>query len=157
MATARNFALMMTSLLLAALSGCATTHGSVTSSAERLEHNAHAMARDARGEPYGTDYSTGSYMENARDLAEDAHALRRTAEERGTDDRDVKAAFERVSRSYHDLRDKVERSDNREAHQDLKPVTEAYLDLERSMGGYSDHHAYSRDADARDRDYDDRY
>jgi hypothetical protein len=110
------------------------------------------MARDARGEPDGTDYATGSYMRNARDLAADAHDLRRVVEDRRGDDRDVRSAFDRVAQSYHDLRDKVERTDSREARADLKPVTEAYLDLERAMGPES--HSYARDADARDRDRD---
>lgn len=157
MVAVRNLALGFASVLLVAVTGCATTHGNLASSADRLEHNAHEMARDARGEPDATGYSAGSYMENAHELAEDARALRRTAEERGTDSRDVKDAFERVSLSYHDLRDKVERTDSREARSDLKPVTEAYLDVERAMGGYHDRHAYARDADARDRGYDDRY
>jgi hypothetical protein len=46
----------------------------------------------------------------------------------------VKESFGRLSRSYHALRDEVERSDSREARIDLKPVTESYLDVEREMG-----------------------
>jgi hypothetical protein len=47
----------------------------------------------------------------------------------------------------------VDRSDSREAQLDLKPVTEAYLDVEREMGGYrGDRDRYARDRDHRDRD-----
>ena len=53
----------------------------------------------------------------------------------------MKAAFERVSRSYHLVRDEVDRSDSREAQADLKPVTETYLDVERGMGGYPERRA----------------
>jgi hypothetical protein len=63
------------------------------------------------------------------------------------DRRDLDVAFESLSRSYHDLRDDVDRSDSREAQLDLKPVTEAYLDVEREMGGYRASDRYARDRD----------
>ncbi|HEY0767821.1 MAG TPA: hypothetical protein VGD47_07670, partial [Steroidobacteraceae bacterium] len=69
---------------------------------------------------------------------------RRAVEGRVSADADVRAAFERVSRSYHLVRDEVDRSASRVARADLRPVTESYLDVERAMGGYPDR---------RDRDY----
>jgi hypothetical protein len=127
------------------IAGCATTHGNLTSSADRLEHNADALARNAR------DGSIGSYSRDARELAGQAHTFRRTVQDRRADDPDVKSAFEELSRDYHNLRDGVDRSDSREAQVDLRPVTEAYLDVEREMGGYPDSHRYARDGDTHDR------
>ena len=149
MIAARNFAFAMASSLLVAFVGCATTHGNLTSSADRLERNAQALARDARDEPaYG---STTGYSRDAHQLADQAHDFRRTVADNRADSRDVNAAFEQLSRSYHELRDQVDRSDSRQAQADLKPVTEAYLDVEREMGGYAHSRRYARDGDSRDR------
>ena len=51
-----------------------------------------------------------------------------------------------LSGRYHALRDEVERSRDREAELDFKPVTEAYLDVEREMRRVGD-----RDRDVRAR------
>jgi chromosome segregation ATPase len=150
MIVARNIAFTTVGLVLVALTGCATTHGNLTSSADRLERNTQALSQDAR-EGRAADHSTTAYSRDARELADQAHDFRRTVADRRADDRDVKAAFEQLSRSYHALRDEVDRSDAREAQVDLKPVTEAYLDVEREMGGYPDSHRYARDSDTRDR------
>jgi hypothetical protein len=129
----------------AALAGCATTHGNLASSADRLERNSYALAQDA-------DFGSSGYENDARQLADETHDFRRAIADRRADDRDVQAAFEDVSRSYHALRDEVDRSDSSRARADLKPVTEAYLDVERAMGGYSDRHRYARDGYERDHD-----
>jgi hypothetical protein len=84
-------------------------------------------------------------------LAEETRDFRETLADRNSDDRDVKAAFERVSHTYHRLRDDVDRSDSHQAQVDLRPITEAYLDVEREMGGY-DRRRYAREGDVpRDR------
>jgi hypothetical protein len=142
MIKAMPVALAASALFLAA--GCITTRGSPTSSAERLEHNADALARDAGTVPAGADYST-AFARDARQLADDTHAFRRVAEDRTTHDEDVRMAFKRVSQDYHQLRDDVDRTDSREVHADLKPVTDAYLDVEREMGGYPVRHASATD------------
>lgn len=129
---------------LAALCGCVETRGNLTSAAERLEHNANAMARDARDLPSSEDYPAG-YARDARQLADDAHEFRNTALDRGVSDPDTKAAFRRVSRSYLLVRDEAERSDSHDVRADLKPVTDAYLDVEREMGGYPSRHASADD------------
>jgi hypothetical protein len=123
----------LTALLMAmALSGCATTHGGLYSSADRLDRSAQAFAQDAEEAPHGYAENTG-YTEDAQDFAVQAHEFRRTVENRGADD--VRASFDELSRSYHALRDDVERSGSRDASIDLHPVTEAYLDVEDNMGG----------------------
>jgi hypothetical protein len=139
----------MPALVLVALAGCATTtHGNLASSASRLERNADALSRDSREtrEDYASNYSR-----DASELAEETRDFRETLADRNADDRDVKAAFERVSHTYHRLREDVDRSDSHPAQVDLRPITEAYLDVEREMGGY-DRHRYAREGEVpRDR------
>jgi hypothetical protein len=136
-------ALAATSICMT-FAGCATTHGNLAGSADRLERNADQLARNARG-----DMSA----RNASELADEAHEFRRTLNDRDADDRDVRNAFEDLSRDYHALRDSVDRSDTRETQLDLRPVTEAYLDVEREMNRSSsvDSRRYARDRDIRDR------
>src|SRR5579863_10255706 len=126
--------------LLIGLSGCATTaRSNMSTSADRLEHNASLLADDVRS----ADYPSG-YVRDVHMLADDARDFRRTVEDRASSDGDVKAAFERLSRSYHAVRDEVDHSDSRTARGDLQPVTDSYLDIEREMGGYPalhEHHA----------------
>ncbi len=147
----RNVGFSMAGFMLVALAGCATTQGNLTSSADRLEHNADALAREEPRDTRAADYPTTGYSRDARELADQAHDFRRTVMDRRADDREVKAAFEHVSRSYHTLRDDVDRSDSRDAQADLKPVTDAYLDVERAMGGYPDADRYARDGYTRER------
>lgn len=141
------------SLMLMALAGCATTrHGGLDSSADRLDRNAQAFAEDSREAPRGYSENT-SYTEDARDFADRAHEFNRTVEGRDAgdgdvSDRDVKTAFDELSRSYHALRDDVEKSENPDARRDMQPVTQAYLDVEDNMGGAG---APSRYSDADDR------
>lgn len=122
------------STLAAAIVGCATTHGNLSSSAERLERSSYALARDTRG----PDFGGSGYESDARRLADESHDFRRVLLDRRADERDVESAFNDVSRSYHALRDEVDRSDSQRARANLKPVTEAYLDVEREMGGYGE-------------------
>jgi len=136
MVVARSITLAIASSVLLGLGGCVMTRGSLTSSADRLEHSAHVLAQNARDE---------SPSRGARELADRAYEFRRTVEDRSAGDADVKESFERLSRTYHALRDEVERSDSREARIDLKPVTESYLDVEREMGGYPQRQAHAGD------------
>jgi hypothetical protein len=141
------------SLMVMALAGCATTrHGGLDSSAGRLDRNAQAFAQDSAEAPRGYSENTG-YMEDARDFADRAHEFRRTVEDRDegdrdVSDRDVRASFDELSRSYHSLRDGVERSGDPDARRSMQPVTQAYLDVEDNMGGAGTPSRYS-DADDR--------
>ena len=121
----RTLGITLTALMLT-LAGCVTTRSSLTSSAERLDHSTDNFARTWNG-----------YSRDVEMMADDAHAFRRTSEDRDATDADVRAAFERVSHSYLLVRDEVDRSDNTTAREDLRPVTSAYLDVERDMGGHS--------------------
>jgi outer membrane murein-binding lipoprotein Lpp len=136
MVVMRSVIAMLAWCMLLGLAACATPRSSLSTSADRLEHDANALARDARD----ADYPTG-YVHDAHVLADDARAFRHTVEDRTASRTDAKVAFERLSRSYHAVRDEVEGSDSRTARADFKPVTDAYLDIEREMGGYPEHHA----------------
>jgi hypothetical protein len=137
-ATAASVALA--SCLLIGLSGCVTTtRSNMATSADRLEHDTRALAYDARSTDYPSDY-----VHDVHALAEDARDFRHTVEDHSATDGDIRVAFERLSRSYHVVRDEVDHSDSRTARSDLRPVTDSYLDIEREMGGYPErpeHHA----------------
>lgn len=124
-------ALAATAML--ALVGCATTRSSLTNSTERLDRDTESLSRTVSNEP--ANENSSGYSRDVQALADDSHALRRASEERRASDSDVRAAFDRVSRSYHAVRDDVDRSDSRTAREDLRPVTQSYLDVERDMGG----------------------
>jgi hypothetical protein len=128
---ARTLVLAAASVLFAGLAGCASTRGQLASSTHRLEYNAHVLAEDAGAPPAGVTYPT-NYARDATALAEDARELRHAAE--GANDQDVQAAFDRVSRAYHAVRDEVEHSEVPAARNDLIPVTEAYRDVENELG-----------------------
>lgn len=141
----KSILVIPTLALMAFVGGCATSsHGNLGRSAERLDDNAAALARHDGGR-----YSSGAYSREADRLAEEAHDFNMAVKDSRADRRDLQGEFEDLSQAYHALRDDVDRSDSREAQLDLKPVTEAYLDVEREMGGYR-----AEDRYARDRDYD---
>ena len=48
----------------------------------------------------------------------------------------MREAFSDVSKRYRAMRAEVERSRSREADAEFRPVTEAYLDVEREMRGH---------------------
>jgi hypothetical protein len=123
--------------LLLGLAACVTTPRSdLSNSADRLEHSADALAEDARASGYPADY-----VHYAHVLADDARGFRDTVEDRSASDTDITVAFDRLSRSYHAVRDEVDHSDSRTARADLRPVTDSYLDIERDMGGYPEQRA----------------
>ena len=139
----RSMLVISVATLMTVMGGCVTSpHGNLARSADRLDHNADVLARDDHGGHAGSSYSR-----EADALAEKAHDFRLAVGDSRADRRDLDAAFESLSRTYHALRDDVDRSDSREAQLDLKPVTEAYLDVEREMGGYRASDRYARDRD----------
>ena len=126
MSAIRNNLLTLATVGLMAVGGCVTAGGNLTSSATRLERTAYTLQDEAPDTRQG-------FRNDARELAEEAREFRRTVEDRGASNEDVRDAFSDVSRRYHAMRDEVERSHSREAEADFRPVTEAYLDVEREM------------------------
>ena len=136
----KRVGLTIAALAAVGLAGCVTTQGNLDSSAERLERSAESLRADARDEG-----GSSSYYRDAQQFAEEARDFRRTLDERHADREDVQDAFRDLSGRYHALRDEVERTRDRDAELDFKPVTEAYLDVEREMRRYGDRDRYARD------------
>ena len=135
----KRLVLTIASLAAVGLAGCVTTHGNLASSAERLERSASELQTDARSD------DSSAYYRDAQEFASEARDFNRTVEDRRADGDDVQDAFRDLSSRYHALRDEVERSRDREAELDFKPVTEAYLDVEREMRRVDDRDHYARD------------
>lgn len=136
----KRIGLTVAALAAVGLAGCVTTGGNLTSSAERLERSADELRADARD-----DGANGSYYRDAQEFADEARDFRRALSDRDADRDAVKDAFHDLSGRYHALRDEVERTHARDAELDFKPVTEAYLDVEREMGRYGGRDRYARD------------
>ena len=147
MAATRTVTTVLASLALAGLAACAT-RGNLTNAAENLEYNANALVRDAGDEIANnsgyegarTEYAA-DYARDARALANSAHELRLAVEDRATDS-EVRAAFDRVRRSYHAVRDEVAHSDSRVARRDFGPVTDSYRAVEHELGLYPEREEY---------------
>jgi hypothetical protein len=143
MSKIRNNWLIAATVGLMAVGGCATTGGSLTSSATRLERSAYALQEEANDGDV-----RGDFRRDARELAEETREFRRVVEDRDSSKQDVHDAFEDVSKRYHSMRDEVERDRDREANAEFRDVTEAYLDVEREVRGRDSR----RDRLASDRD-----
>ena len=135
----KSTGLMVAAIAAVGLTGCASTQGNLASSAERLERSSAELRADAR------DDGSSGYYRDAQQFADEARDFRRTIEDRRTERDDLNEAFRELSGRYHALRDEVERSRDRDAELDFKPVTEAYLDVEREMRRVGDRDRYARD------------
>lgn len=142
MSKIRNNLLIAATVGLMAVGGCATTGGSLTSSANRLERSAYALQEEANDSGVRSDF-----RRDARELAEETRDFRRVVEDRSSSKEDVQEAFEDVSRRYHALRDEAERNRDHEANAEFRDVTEAYLDVEREMRSRDRRDRVARDYD----------
>jgi hypothetical protein len=104
--------------------GCVTTHAGLSSSAQRLERGSEALERNA---------DDRGIREDARKLSAETRDFREAVASSRADRRDIREAFDDLSRSYHSLRDEVEKSRDRESERDFDAVTSAYLDIEREI------------------------
>jgi hypothetical protein len=135
--------MMVAALALAGLAGCATnTRANLTNAADNLEYNANALVRDAGDQVARSDevsprsddrvaYAT-DYARDAHALARDAHEFRQVVDEGGSD-RAVHESFDRVSRSYHAVRDEVAHSDSPRARSDMAAITDSYRALQHEL------------------------
>lgn len=125
-------AIVMAVVLLA---GCTTTQTRTVRAAERLEHSAEAFAAGTCYEP-NPGCSANRYLPAARAFADQAKRFGETLQ--GAGDQEVVLGFERLWRSYHTLRDEVDRSRDRQARSGLKPVTRSFIDVQLHVkNGYS--------------------
>jgi hypothetical protein len=144
MFAARTIMLATAAALLLAVGACVDTRSSLTGSTLQLQHNADLLAEDAANLPPGPDeeYPVAvNYARDAHELALNARDLRHAVEE-GASDTDIRVAFDRLSRSFHAVRDEVDHSASDRAHADLRPVALAYHDVAHDLGRYSGSEEY---------------
>ena len=110
--------------LALSMAGCATMHTGLSSSAQRMERSSELMERNA---------DDRGIREDARQLSAETRDFRETVADSKADRDDIRGAFDDLSRSYHSLRDEVEKSQDRESERDFDAVTSAYLDIEREI------------------------
>jgi hypothetical protein len=126
---ARKIIFGMTGAVLIAVAGCATTTrpAGLTQSAEKLDLSARVLAdrSDTIGPPYQPD---------AHELAQRAHEFRSMVDTATVSSADVSAQFDRVSQTYHKMREDAEHANTQQAHAELEPVTAAYRDVEHDLG-----------------------
>jgi hypothetical protein len=106
------------------MAGCATTGATLSNSAERLERSSTQLERNADEMRVRT---------HARELADESRDFRHVVTDSRADRRDVRGAFDDLSRSYHALRDAVEKTRDHGAERDFDAVTSVYLDIEREV------------------------
>ena len=147
-----SLTMVVASLALAGLAGCATnSRAGLANAADNLEYNANALVHDAGNQVARSDQVTprsdatvayaSDYARDAHALARDAHEFRAVVNEGGTE-RAVREAFDRVSRSYHAVRDEVAQSENPQARRDLAPITDSYRALQHELGIYPGNDEY---------------
>lgn len=142
MLVAKGVTAVIVSGALLGLGGCVSPRANLTGAADNLEFNANTLVRDAHDDSARTDYQP-TYGRDARSLADSAHDLRRSIDERASD-AEVRVAFDHVSRSYHAVRDEVAHSGDLQAQRDFGAVTDSYRRVEHDLGVYPD-----RDREAR--------
>jgi len=134
---------LVVALALAGLAGCVTnTRANLSNAAQNLEYNAKALVHDTADEVRGDERrdETADYPHYSREYTRDAAALARSAHElrvaldEGASNSEVHAAFDRVSRSYHAVRDEVTHSDSLQARRDFGPVTDSYHAVAHELG-----------------------
>jgi hypothetical protein len=122
-------------LAVVLVAGCETTHTRTARAADKLEQRIEAF--DA-GACYQSSAACSSPQEfaAARWFAGQVREFRETCENGG--DQEVVFAFQSLWRRYHALRDEVYRLRDRRLEVDFKPVTQAFVDVQRDVkNGYS--------------------
>jgi hypothetical protein len=122
-------------LAVVLVAGCETTRTRTARAADKLELRIDAFAA---GACYRSSAACSSHQElaAARWFADQVQEFRETCENGG--DQEVVFAFQRLWRSYHALRDEVYRLRDRQLQVDFKPVTHAFVDVQRDVkNGYS--------------------
>lgn len=115
------------------IAGCETTHFRTARAADTLDHRAGAFAARTCLEP---NTSSQQHLRSACAFADQAYEFRQTLGNAG--DQEIVLVFQRLWRSYHALRDEVDGLHDRQLRADLKPVTQAFVDVQRHVkNGYS--------------------
>ena len=143
---------LLAALALAVLAGCVTnTRANLSNAAQNLEYSANALVHDAGDEVTRGDErrdETADYPRYSHEYARDAAALARNAHElriainEGASDSEVHAVFDRLSRSYHAVRDEISHSDSLQARRDFGPVTDSYHAIAHELGVHAERGEY---------------
>ncbi len=132
MRSTRGLTIATTACALLALGGCATPQrDNLASSADRLQENTDMLARDV---VYGHGDTADSFARDTHALSRDARDFRLTVEDRRSDDAEIRASFDHVSRSFHAVRDEVAHAQALQTTRDFRPVMDAYDDIEQELG-----------------------
>jgi hypothetical protein len=117
------------------LAGCATPRTRTEKAAQKLERSADGFIAATCYEPNAA-CSTNPYLPAAREFADQAQRFGQTVQ--GAGDPEVVLAYKRLWRSYHTLRNEVDRSRDRQARAELEPVTRTFIDVRGHVkNGYS--------------------
>jgi hypothetical protein len=122
-------------LAVVLVAGCETTQTRTTRAADKLEQRIDAFAAGACDQ---SSAACSSRQQSAAAwFAAQVQEFRETCEN-GGGDLAVVFAFQRLWRSYQALRDEVYRLRDRQLQVDFKPVTQAFVDVQRDVkNGYS--------------------
>jgi hypothetical protein len=115
--------------------GCETNHTRTAGAAEKLEQRIDAFAAGTCNQSSAGCLSP-EQLAAVRWFADQVQEFRETCAQGG--DQDVVFAFQRLWHTYHTLRDEVYRPRDRQLQVDFKPVTQAFVDVQRDVkNGYS--------------------
>jgi hypothetical protein len=131
----RTVLVVISWLAVVLVAGCETMHTRTARAADKLEQRIDAFSASAC---YQSSAACASPQEfaAARWFADQVQEFRETCENGG--DQEVVLAFQQLWRSYHALRDEVYRLRDRQLLVDFKPVTQAFVDVQRDVkNGYS--------------------
>jgi hypothetical protein len=122
-------------LAVALAAGCETNHTRTAGAADKLEQRIEAFAAGACYQSGAACFSP-EQLAAVRWFADQVQEFRETCVYGG--DQDVVFAFRHLWRTYHTLRDEVYRPRDRQLQVDFKPVTQAFVDVQRDVkNGYS--------------------
>ena len=135
MRVVRTVRVVISWLAVVLFAGCETTHTRTARAADKLEQRIDTFAAGACYQSSAA-CSSRQQLAAARWFAGQVQEFRETCENGG--DQEVVFAFQRLWRSYHALRDEVYRLRERQLKVDFKPVTQAFVDVQRDVkNGYS--------------------
>jgi hypothetical protein len=130
----RTVLVVISWLAVVLVAGCETTHTRTARAADKLEQRIDAFAAGACDQSSAACFS--QQLAAAHWFADQVQEFRETCENGG--DQEVVFTFQRLWRSYHALRDEVYRLRDRQIQVDFKPVTQAFVDVQRDVkNGYS--------------------
>lgn len=122
-------------LAIALVAGCETNHTRTAGAADKLEQRIDAFAAGACYQSSAACFSP-EQLAAVQWFADQVQEFRETCVYGG--DQDVVFAFQHLWHTYHALRDEVYRPRDRQLQVEFKPVTQAFVEVQRDVkNGYS--------------------